>query len=297
MNNRKNKKKGMKLLIGIVVIAVVGIVGYGYINGSKEAYTTYKLEKRDIVNYNSFSGNIEATNRKSMFTEGVIQIETIHVAEGDTVEVDGLLFTTTDGKEILSEIKGEVVNLYIEENAQLIPGTKLIDIVDYETLKTTIKIDEYDVSDIQIGDAMTIEVQALGKEISGVVSQVSKEAISANGISFFTATVDLDYDAALKVGMTVEAKFLKESVSGANTLPMETLKFTDENKPYVTILDENSEKINAEVTVGINDGFYVQILDGIAEDEAVIGETTSVRNGDPFANMRSMREAGEGEND
>ena len=75
-----------------------------------------------------------------------MQIKEIKAQEGQTVSTDTVLLTTVAGEEIKPGIAGEVSSIEADENAQLMPGAKLIDIVDYSDLQLKVQVDEYDLS-------------------------------------------------------------------------------------------------------------------------------------------------------
>jgi multidrug efflux pump subunit AcrA (membrane-fusion protein) len=114
----------------------------------------------DIFTYYSFSGNIQAKNRQTVMSEKVMQISEVDVKDGDAVKEGDILMKTTTGDEITAPIDGEVVNLNAEENAQVMAGFKLMDIVDYKHLEVEVKVDEYDLSAIKAGKETTVTIGA-----------------------------------------------------------------------------------------------------------------------------------------
>ena len=174
------------------------------------------------------------------------------------------------GEKLLAKIDGEVTKIYVEESAQLMAGVQVMDLVNYDDLQVTIKVDEYDLSTIQAGKAVTATINALDKDVKGTVSKVSREAVTLNGVSYFTASVDLEKDASLLVGMSVEVKLLNQEVKGVTTLSMKALQFDNENKPYVYVKNAEGKTETKAVTVGINDGITVEIKDGVKAGDTVL---------------------------
>lgn len=64
----------------------------------------------------------------------------------------------------------------MDENAQVLGGTQLMDIVDYENLQVTIKVDEYYISSIEPGQEVDVQIDSIGKTIKGVITEISREA-------------------------------------------------------------------------------------------------------------------------
>jgi HlyD family secretion protein len=98
---------------------------------------------------------------------------------------------------------------------------------------------------------------------------VSSTAVNQNGISFFTATVDLEKDSDIKVGMTAEAKILNEQAKDVFTISMNSLQFDDENNPYVLVQGERNTVVKSSVIVGISDGKSVEIKNGLRSGQVI----------------------------
>ena len=163
MNVKTNSKKKKYIAISIITIAVVGIAVTFLMRPKTKAYENVTAKIGDITNYYSFSGNVETKNRQTVMSERVMQVSTIKVSEGDIVEVGTVLLTTTTGEEIKSKISGEVMNLTATENAQVMAGTKLLEIVDYNNLEIKVKVDEYDIAALATGKETSVNVGAIIK--------------------------------------------------------------------------------------------------------------------------------------
>ncbi len=198
------------IIIGVLMIVIAAttiLVLPNYLrNSSAKAYNTEIMEKRDIVNYYSFSGVVESKNRQHVIAKNMMQITEILVEEGDQVKKDEVIFKTSNEEEVLADIDGEISKIYMDENAQVLGGTQLMDIVDYENLQVTIKVDEYYISSIEPGQEVDVQIDSIGKTIKGVITEISREAKNINGVSYFTANIDLEKDEEIRVGMNAESK-------------------------------------------------------------------------------------------
>ena len=144
----KNKKTGnKKVIIGSILgLLAVALAISIYAMPKKTNYTEIKATPGNLATNYSFSGSIEAKNRQTVYADKAMQIKEIKAQEGQTVSTDTVLLTTVAGEEIKPEIAGEVSSIEADENAQLMPGAKLIDIVDYSDLQLKVQVDEYDLS-------------------------------------------------------------------------------------------------------------------------------------------------------
>jgi len=267
-NNKKgNKKVIIWSIIGVLAVAS-GITLYAM--PKKTNYTEVKATTGNLATNYSFSGSVEAKNRQTVFADRSMQVKEIKVQDGDKVSTDTVLMTTVVGGEIKSKIAGEVSTIYADENAQLMPGAKLIDIVDYSDLQLKVQVDEYDLSAIAKGKDATVTIHSFNKDISGKITDVSKEGEYTNGVTNFTATISLANDSNLRVGMSAEAKVLNQSASNVVLLPMSAIQFDANNNPYVLLKDLNNPPKTVGITLGINDGVHAEIKSGVTAKDTVL---------------------------
>ncbi|QFF98409.1 HlyD family efflux transporter periplasmic adaptor subunit [Psychrobacillus glaciei] len=290
----KQKKKGKKKF---VIWSILGLVILGVLcarllmSRGLSGFDEETVKSGDITTYYSFSGVVESKNRQNVMSEKVMQIDQIKVKEGDKVKKDDVLLKTTQGDEVKASIDGEVSKIYIEENAQVMSGMKLMDIVDYTNLQTSVKVDEYDLKYIALDKDVQVTISALDKEVKGSISAVSKEAINDHGVSYFTATIDLTQDDSIRVGMSAEAKILNQSVTDATTITMKAIQFDENNKPYVLISGEKNIPVKKYIQAGVNDGTTIELKSGlVVGDVILIPKTTSSTRG--FGPGGSMGQGG-----
>lgn len=270
MSAKRKSKTKKWVTISIITMVVVGIAATLLMRPKPTPYEGADAKVGDITTYYSFSGNVETKDRQTVVSEKVMQIPTINFKEGDTVKDGDVLIKTTAGDEIKSKISGVVTNVNVEENAQVMAGVKLLEIVDNNNLKISVKVDEYDIAALVIDKEATVKIGAIDKEIKGKVESMSVEGQTVNGVTYFTATIDLAKEASLKIGMSAEVKVISDEVTGAVTLPMTAIQFDDNNNPYVLKKDSKGAATKAEITVGINDGTTVEIKSGVSSGETVL---------------------------
>lgn len=270
VNNKKKRKKG--IIIGICAVLSVGIITAPLVMGKMQSGTTRYLSetstKKTLETYYTFSGNVTSANTQNVMAESIMQIGTIHVNEGDKVEVDTVLFTTSNGTEIKSNTNGTVNKIMVETDQQVMSGAQMAEIIDLDNLEVEVKVDEYDLNAITVDKKMNVTIGALDKDIEGTISEISRTATSENGVSYFLATVKLEYDKDVKIGMTAGAQTLKEEAKDAIVIPMKALSLDDENNPFVYVSgDHGMSKVS--IVTGINDGKYIEVKSGLDKDQTV----------------------------
>ena len=289
---RKKPGRSRWIVAIIFILLAVGAVTLYFTRRESKLYESVKAGLGDISTYHSFSGNIEAKNRQTVISGMVMQISDIYVYEGDKVKKGDVLAETSTGDEFVADIDGEVAKISIEENAMVMTGAKLMEIVDYENLEINVRVDEYDIGSLKKGKEAAVKIGALNKELKGEIRGISKEGVVVNGLTFFTATVDLDRAQDLRVGMSAEVRLVNNTVKGVVTVPMSVVQFDENNKPYVLKEDEKGRPVRTDIVTGINNGTIVEVKEGVAEGEAILYHNPDEIEGMSFRGPRSSRNSG-----
>jgi len=171
---------------------------------------------------------------------------------------------------VLAEVSGEISEIYVLENESIIMGMPIMNIVNFDELVVKLKVDEYDLGAVSIGKDAEVLISSLDEKVLGKVTDISKQAMVVNGVSYFDTTVSLEKNDKLRVGLSTEVKILNKSAENATTISMKSLQFDNENLPYVYYRDSNGDVLTRPVTVGINDGIVVQILEGIQSGDKIL---------------------------
>jgi multidrug efflux pump subunit AcrA (membrane-fusion protein) len=268
MNNKKQKKSYIFWsIVGVVITALLAAViftpkGIG-------AFDEETAQMGTITTYYSFAGAVEAKSRQNIVSKKEMHIEEVLVKEGGIVKKGDVLLTNSEGEEIKAEIDGEVAKLYTKNNSHAMKGQQLVDIVDYKNKQIKVKVDEYDLKYITTNQEVAVTIHALEKEIQGTVSSISKEAINENGVSYFTAMIDFAKDESIRIGMSAEAKILKQNASDVTTLPMKAIQFDASNKAYVMVPSDKGKPIKKYIQIGMNDGTVVEVKEGMKTGDKV----------------------------
>ena len=156
MVNKSNKNKQSKkgLLMGISIAAAVLLLIAGLklmLRSGTDNYLSATVTKETIETYYTFTGNVDSSNTQNVMAEKILQISQINVSEGDKVTTDDVIFVATDGTEVKSKIEGTINKIFVEVDQQVMSGGQLCQIIDLENLEVSVRVDEYDLSCIEIG--------------------------------------------------------------------------------------------------------------------------------------------------
>ncbi len=233
--------------------------------------------------------NYEASKR--LYEEGAISqadyIRAKNAYENDRITVDS--FDISEKTNIKSPISGTVtrVNVNLGRYANDTEDNKPMFVIeDLEQLKMDVKISEYDISKIKVGQTVTITADVLGKEsVEGKVSRISptgelKDITSKEMV--IPVQIDVDKkESRLIAGVTAKAKILIEDRTQVMTVPIDAvLEDPETGESFVLVVEEDTIK-KVIFSPGIEGDFYLEVLSGsLAEgDQVVLNPTFDLTDG------------------
>ena len=284
------KKKHALRNIILLVLVLGAAAGYWYLNqqDSSAMFREVTAATRDIETYYTFSGNIEADSAQVFVATTRGTVKELLLEEGDKVQKDDFVITPKSGSKLKAPMDGTISDIYVEVDDEYNPGDKLFRVADYDHPKLRIKVDEYDVDAIEKGVKVTVNVHALGKELEGTVTRLAQEATVANDVAYYEAVIELPQDGSLRMGMTCEVIVLRESAKNVITVPIDAIQYNENGKPYVYCYNRDQEIVTQNVLLGINDGTYVEVQNGINSGETILIPRTALENL-PMMRMMQMR--------
>lgn len=194
-------------------------------------------------------------------------IQTVRVSVGDTVKRRDTLFRLEDSPlsltvenlrlqretaaQNLEEAKqqrenlivtapcdGVIASLNVSEGDEITSGTLLCSILEGEDMNLTISVDELDVVEVEVGQKVTITIDALSDvELEGEVYKIAPVGTNSGGVT--TYDVELTFDAAgtgVRSGMNATGEITVASTDDTLYVPVEAL-MTVNNQTYVMVAD------------------------------------------------------------
>lgn len=271
-------KKGRKWIIAGVVIVVI-VVAVALLSGGKGTtrYAEATASTGTITTYYSFSGNMDVNNSVTVTSPSDTTVSEIYVTPNSTVLKNARLMRLADGTIVKADIAGEVTSIEVAVDSVVKTGATLAEVMELTSMKATFKVDEYDVSAIQIGKAAQLTVDGTGDSFEGKITSINKRATVDGDLSYYIATVDLtgqQVPANAFPGMQITAKVLNKQAENAVLLTMDAVRFTAQNTPYVLMRDGDKVK-ELSIQVGINDGTNVEITEGLKAGDSVLYVSTA----------------------
>lgn len=230
-------------------------------------------------------------NAKNLYAEGAMSKDEYLKAEtqyqSDRLTAESL--NIADKVNIKSPIAGTVtrVNVNIGRYANDTENSSPMFVVeDLQNLKMDVKISEYDISKIKVGQKVTITAEVLGEDsVTGVVSRISPtgEQKDANSKEM-VIPVEIDVNnenAKLIAGVTAKANIEIQKKVDVLSVPIDSiLEDPATEESYVMLLKGTTLK-KIPVKLGIEGDFNVEVItDKLKEgDKIVLGPTFEMTDG------------------
>ncbi|NUM81376.1 efflux RND transporter periplasmic adaptor subunit [bacterium] len=212
---------------------------------------------------NKSASKKELDDIETMYTMATAKVNAITEMEK---EIDDVL----DYSDIVSPINGTIIQKFTEEGNTAAPGMPLLMIEDIGSLKVLTKVPESEIGLFKIGSAVTVAIDAIDREMNGVVEQINP---SGNGMSRqFDVKIRLNGSTQdIKSGMYARV-ILASGSKHIIALPKNSLIHRGQLEGVYT-LNHRSEAVLRWVRTGKTFGDHIEILSGLKDGERVIASS------------------------
>ena len=274
------KKGRAKWIVILALVIIVVVAGTFLLGGRKQATLAQETAQvGTITTYYNFSGTMEVNQSATVVSPVADTVSEVYVKANTHVAKNARLIRLSDGTVLKADIAGEVTAMNVTAGSVVRSGDTLAEVMDLSSMKATFKVDEYDVSAIELGKVAQITLDGSGNTFEGAVTSLNKRATQSGDLSYYLATVDLagvTLPPDALPGMQITAKVLNRHAENVVTLSMDAVSFTSQNQPYVLMQDGQQVK-KIDITLGINDGAYVEITSGLTKGDTVLNTPTATQ--------------------
>ena len=149
----------------------------------------------------------------------------------------------------------------------------IANVTTQEKMTLEISVDEQDISKIQLGQEATVTVEALkGQNFPATITSIGNTGTNEGGSSKFTVELTLSKAGDMLPGMNASAFINMNTTSNVLTIPVAALVEDGTRTLVYTSYDAKAEALGTpvEVTTGVSDGEYVEILSGLSNGDTVM---------------------------
>lgn len=174
-------------------------------------------------------------------------------------------------------------------------------IYDLSSLTFELNVDELDVSQMEVGQQAVITADAVdGRAYIGTVTRISVKGTTSSGVTSYPVTIEITETDGLLPGMNVSAEIIvansentlaipSGALSRGNRVLKQTAPDADPNAPLPegSFIPDGFEYV--QVTVGVADDNYIEIIDGLSEGDVIAYRAVAATTTDNmFAGMNGM---------
>lgn len=264
------KKTGKIIAIIIVLALVAGGVYLFTNNGKNAAYKEEIARTQDISTYYTFSGNLSTKSSQTVTANAKTTVKECLFSEGDEVKKNDIILKFSSGSTARAPMDGTLSNIYVEEGDEVNMGQQLLRVADYDHPQIVFSVDEYDRPAISVGQTADVTVLSTGKVLNGTITRIAQEATVSGDLAYYEVTMTVPQDGTLAMGLSCEIRVLYKSVHNVTTVSLDAIQYDEDGKPFVYCYDRKDDIVQQRVTLGINNGSIVEIVDGLRTGEAVL---------------------------
>ena len=272
----KSKHFIRKIIVAVLIIALLAGAVWYLFRSLKSEYTVnyqpYTATVGTISNSLSFNGTMQAVHNTTYTAESSGTVRAIYVSAGDTVHKGDKLIRLSTGQVEEAEFDGTVNVMNLEVGDSVDAGDTLCQVVDFNHMKTSIRVDEYDINSVHIGDEIRVTTVATEKEFSSSIAAINYVSSSSGSVAYYTATCYIDVDKEVYPGMQVTVTLPQEEADGVVILKADAISFDEENSAFVYTMDEKGNMEKTYITTGVSNGSYTEIKSGITDGTTVYTE-------------------------
>ncbi len=277
----KKKKKGRKrrivkrLIWTVIILLVVGVAVWSIYSKLraeyKVTYDPYTATTGSISNSLSFTGSMQLINSATYTASSDSKVKEIYVAEGDKVKEGDRLIRLSGGETIKAGFDGTVSSVEVEKGDEVKAGASLMTVADFDHMTVSVRVGESNICQVSVGQSCRVTVSSAGATFESTISKIDHVSYSGNNVAYYTTKVLVDTTGAEGIwpGMQATVTIPLEEAQNVTVLKMDGLSTARDNTAYVYKEDENGEMVQVTVTVGVSNGNYVEIKDGIESGETV----------------------------
>jgi HlyD family secretion protein len=149
-------------------------------------------------------------------------------------------------------------------------GTEVLTIADLSELIINAHINQADVTRMQVGQKVQIEVEAVaGLKLFGRLDRIAPQATIRNGIKGFATRIIVKNDekSGLRPGMTANLTIPLQSADNVLAVPLAAV-FTDQGARFAYV-QQGGKFARVPITIGVSDYDFAEVTKGLEGGETV----------------------------
>jgi macrolide-specific efflux system membrane fusion protein len=288
--------KRIFLILGVLVVVILVFVILK--PSSQKIDAQAKLQLRELHVEFRETGAVNPRNRLEIKPPFAGRIEKILVNEGDAIKKGQIIIWMSSSERaamidaaraigdeeyarwqdiykptpIVAPMSGFIIYRQKEPGQTVTAGDAILVMAD--DLIIDANIDETDLRYISIGKKLTMYLDAYpGEQFDGIIEHISYEARVLNNVTVYNVRIrPVEKPDMFRSGMTVTITVTAESKKDARSIPNNFITEKDHKKTITVKTGTDKKPVfeTREVTTGVTDGKYTEIVSGLNDNETVV---------------------------
>ena len=272
---KKRKKVIRRLIVLVLILGIIGLGGYIVVRKLKAdyrvTYDPYTASIGSISNSLSYSGSMQLINNTTYTASADSKVREVYVTAGQQVREGDKLVRLSDGTTLTADFDGTVNKVEVEKGDEVRNGANLVQVVDFGRMKVTFRVGESDIREVNVGQSVRVTVASAGETFEAEIGSIDYASYSGNNVAYYTATVEVDTSGVEQIypGMQATVTIPQEEAKDVVILKMDAISTSADNTAFVYKQAEDGTMTETPVTVGVSNGNYVEIREGVSDGETV----------------------------
>lgn len=246
------------------------VANLGVVSANAGLHTAYANLN---ASQNSYDDAYTAAKQTTVYAPVAGVVTALNVSENGSVSGSGNSGSSSSGSG--SGGTGSTSSNSVSTASSASNSSAPVVISDVSDLMATVAINEVDISKVKASQAATVTFDAItGLAIPGKVTFVSPTGTSTNGVVTYSCNVTFaKQDSRLRPDMNATVDIIAQTVPDAVVVPNAAVKVNG-TQNFVQIVQPDGSTVNSNVTLGVQDTTYTQLLTG-----AKVGQTVVISSG------------------
>lgn len=215
----------------------------------------------------------EYEKQKSLYEKGGVTLRELRNSEVSTTNAQ-YDFESAEIRlakmNIIAPFSGVIVELpYYTKGTRVTSGQPMVTLMSYDKMYVDFNLPEKNISEVKLGqEALVTNYTIVEDTLMGTVSELSP-MISSETRTFSGKLLINNPDLKLRPGMFVKSDIITAKKDSVIVIPKNII-LTGNRGKYVFIVERNSAAANRQITTGIENKDFVEVLEGLKENDRLI---------------------------
>lgn len=278
LDRMRRKKKRRRLLRKLAVrLAILGVLVFLGVLTWNKLRADYRVEYNaatatvgSITNALSYSGNLQLIDSKTYTAAADGKVREVYVERNQKVTA-GTKLMRVGATVYTADFDGTVDAVSVAAGDEVGAGDTLLKLVDYDHMRVNIRISAANIHEVEEGTDCRVTVSWAGAAVNAKIGVIDFSTYSGNNTVYYSSTVDVDLTGVegVKPGMIATVTVTKEEAADAVILKADAISTAPDNTAFVYKQQADGSMAASPVTLGVSNGSYTEIREGVAAGETV----------------------------